>query len=276
MEKIDKRLVSAFMKERDKFSHKGDYGHALLIAGSLGKGGAAVLSARGVLRAGAGLLTVHIPGRLNDILQSSVPEAMCTLDANDNHLSVLPSLEGFNAVGAGPGLGLAPETGSLVSDLIESCRVPLVLDADALNIVASRPELLARMRRDTILTPHPGEFDRFAGPHSTREERIASQKKISRKYGVIIVLKGAGTTISLPDGEIFENTTGNPGMATGGSGDVLTGIILGMLAQSYTPAQAAIAGVFFHGLAGDFAAGSKGERSIIATDIVESLPLAFK
>lgn len=276
MEKIDKRMVSSFMKERDRFSHKGDFGHALLLAGSLGKGGAAVLSAKSVLRTGAGLLTVHIPGRLNDILQCSVPEAMCTFDTNENHLSVLPSLEGFEAVGAGPGLGLAPETASLVYDLIESCRVPLVLDADALNIVAARPELLARMRRETILTPHPGEFDRFAGPHSTREERIVTQRKLSRKFGIIIALKGAGTTVSLPDGEIFENTTGNPGMATAGSGDVLTGIILGMLAQGYTPAQATMAGVFFHGLAGDFAAGSKGERSIIAGDIVESLPLAFK
>jgi NAD(P)H-hydrate epimerase len=221
------------------------------------------------------LLTTHIPKRLYEIVQISVPEAMCSIDPSEDHFSRVPVVEKYSAVGAGPGLGLAPETVTAVSDLLDKKPAKLILDADALNILALNPKFMERLPVNTIITPHPGEFDRIAGPHKNREDRIKSQKKLSDKYGIIVVLKGAKSTISLPGGELWENTTGNPGMATAGSGDVLTGVILGLLAQNYSPRLAALIGVFIHGAAGDIAMEKFGETSMTAGNIRDSLSDAF-
>ncbi|HPS95627.1 MAG TPA: NAD(P)H-hydrate dehydratase [Bacteroidales bacterium] len=275
MKKIEPEYIASLFVKRKQDSHKGDYGHALLIAGSLGMGGSAVLASGAVLRSGAGLLTTHIPKKLYEIVQISVPEAMCSIDPSEDHFSKAPVVEKYSAVGAGPGLGLAPETVTAVKDLLDMKPGKLILDADALNILAINPKLMGLLPANTIITPHPGEFDRIAGLHKSRKERIESQKKLSEKYGIIVVLKGANSTISLPGGELWENTTGNPGMATAGSGDVLTGVILGLLAQNYSPRLAALIGVYIHGMAGDIAMEKFGETSMTAGNIRDSLPYAF-
>jgi ADP-dependent NAD(P)H-hydrate dehydratase / NAD(P)H-hydrate epimerase len=272
---IQKDDVKGMIIPRSKFAHKGTFGHALLIAGSYGKMGASVLASRACLRAGAGLLTTHVPHFGYQIIQTAVPEAMVTVDAHDSIFTEFPPLEQFNAIGAGPGTGMKTNTRKALFDLIVQARVPMVLDADALNILSENTGWFQHLPENTILTPHPGEFSRLAGETSGSWERIQLQRQMAVSMKIIIVLKGAFTSVAMPDGRLFFNPTGNPGMATAGSGDALTGIILGLLACRMKPEHAAIAGVYLHGLAGDLAAEVKSEHALVAGDIIEFLGKAF-
>ncbi|MBX2898038.1 MAG: NAD(P)H-hydrate dehydratase [Cyclobacteriaceae bacterium] len=273
---LQHKTVAQLLKPRARFSHKGNYGHALLVAGSFGKMGAAVLAARAVLRAGCGLLTVHVPGHGNTILQTTVPEAMTTQDQSPDFFSDREVEDFFTAVGIGPGLGQAAETRTGFKRILARCSKPLVLDADALNLLALQPDLRAHIPPESILTPHPGEFRRLAGEWKNDFDKVEKLRTLASEWKVVIILKGAHSAIAVPDGPVIFNSTGNPGMATGGSGDVLTGVLLGLLAQGYTAKNAAIIGTYVHGLAGDLAAREKGEVSLIAGDLIENLPAAFK
>lgn len=264
------------LKPRKKFDHKGSYGHALVVAGSFGKIGAAVLSTRAALRAGAGLVSVHVPRCGYYILQSSVPEAIASVDVGDNFFSSVDDLEKFSTIGIGPGLGQAKETVQGLNKIFERYRKPVVLDADALNIIASHEQLRSMVPEGSILTPHPKEFERLIGPWNNDFEKLEKQRSLAATLKSIILLKGAFTTIAEPNGTVYFNPTGNPGMATGGTGDVLTGILTGLMAQFYSPIQTAILGTFLHGLAGDLAAIDKGKDSLVASDLIEFLPKAFK
>jgi NAD(P)H-hydrate epimerase len=264
------------LKPRMRFAHKGTFGHCLLIAGCYGMMGAAVLAAKACLRSGTGLVTGHVPRFGYKILQTTVPEALISIDESDIIFTAVPGLEPFSAVGIGPGLGCKPNTGRAIQELIESVKVPMIMDADALNILSEHPEWISLLPEGTILTPHPREFERLAGKAENGYARVRMQIDFATKHNLIVVLKGAHTSIACPDGSCWFNTTGNPGMATAGSGDVLTGIILSLLAQGYIPRDAAILGVYLHGLAGDLALESSSEESLIAGDIIESLGFAFQ
>ncbi len=268
---VDEEEVYSVLKPRKKFSHKGNYGKALIMAGSFGMMGAAVLSGKACYRAGAGLVKFHSPKCGVQILQSSLPEAILSADPEENFISKLPDISGFNAVAAGPGWYEGPESADLLSQLFENKNINLVLDAGALNVLSKNKELLSLLPENTILTPHPGEFKRLVGAFSNDYARLDGLRKFSEKYKCIVVLKGANTMVALPDGNVSFNSTGNPGMATAGSGDVLTGIIVSLLAQGYNPAIAAKLGVYIHGYAGDYAASKSGTASIIAEDIIDGL-----
>ncbi|MFA6402685.1 MAG: NAD(P)H-hydrate dehydratase [Salinivirgaceae bacterium] len=263
------------LKPRQKFSHKGIYGHGLLIAGSYQKTGAAILSARACLSSGIGLLTVHVPQSSYQILQTAVPEAMLHIDDTELEYCSAASLKPYGTIGIGPGIGTKPAIQNAFRNLMENHKKPMVIDADAINILAENPNWLDRVPLNSILTPHPGEFDRLTHAHDSGYSRMQTQLEFSKKHQVIIVLKGANTSITDPEGKIYFNSTGNPGMATGGSGDVLTGIILSLLAQKYQPLDAALLGVYLHGLAGDIASQKVGEDSLIASDIIKCLGKAF-
>ncbi len=272
---IEAGEVVSTIKPRQKFSHKGTFGHALLIAGSYGKIGAAVLASRSCLRSGTGLLTTHVPRCGYTILQSAVPEAMVDTDKKEEVFATLPDLATFSAIGIGPGIGKSPETQSAFLKLLEKTTIPLVIDADGLNILSENPEWLKKLPENSILTPHPGEFGRLVGKTHDSWERLQIQIAFSKKYKVVLVVKGAYTTITDSGGKVYFNSTGNAGMATAGSGDVLTGIILGLLAQGISPEKAAITGVYLHGLAGDLAITGASEMALIAGDIVKNLGKAF-
>jgi NAD(P)H-hydrate epimerase len=264
------------LKVRTKFDHKGKFGHAMLVSGSYGKMGATVLAARAALRSGLGLLTLQIPSCGYNIVQTAVPEAMVTVDGEFQINSPAPSLENYSVVGIGPGLGQAPETVQAFAQILKKCTVPMVIDADALNILASNRELLALVPAGSILTPHPKEFERLVGEWKNDFERLSKQKQLAKDLSAVIILKGANTSIAAADGNVYFNSSGNPGMAKGGSGDVLTGILTGLLAQAYTSLEAAQLGVFLHGFAGDLAAYEKGMNSLIPSDVIKFLPEAFK
>lgn len=263
--------INHYIKTRSNQSHKGTYGHALLISGSYGKMGAAVLSSKACMRSGAGLLTTYIPKCGYSILQTAVPEAMCITDLSEYHLQHTPQIASYDAIGIGPGIGIEEDTIEMVRTFLEVANQPLVIDADAINIISMHPQFLKLVPKDSILTPHIKEFDRLAGASSNSEERFRKQRALSKEYGIIIVLKDARTRISSATGDCYYNTSGNPGMSTAGSGDVLTGIITSLLAQQYEPLQAALIGVYYHGLAGDSAAFNKGQMGMIASDIIEHL-----
>ncbi|SKB53567.1 NAD(P)H-hydrate dehydratase [Dyadobacter psychrophilus] len=272
----DKLTAEKLIKPRDKFSHKGTFGHALLMAGSYGKMGAAVLSGKACLRSGVGLLTMHIPACGYDIIQISLPEAMTITDQDAKNLSEVTELESYSAIGIGPGVGKESATVNAVEILLEklnltAAKAKLIIDADALNILSENRHLLEKLPQNTVLTPHPKEFQRLAGESNDEFERLQIGIDFAKRHKVIICLKGANTAVILPNGEVHFNSTGNPGMATGGTGDVLTGILTSLLAQKYDPVQAAILAVFQHGLAGDRAAEEKGESALIASDVVEGL-----
>ena len=263
---VDREMIQPIIHHRTKYSHKGTYGHALLIAGSEGKTGAAILGAKSCLRTGVGLLSVLLPKVAWNPLMAAVPEAMIHTD---------DKLDKFNAIGVGPGLGMDEDAQRMVRHLIQDAKVPMVMDADALNILSENPTWLSFLPPKTILTPHPKEFERLFGKTSTSFERLELLRDMAVGYGIIIVLKGAHTAVAMPNGAVFFNSTGNPGMATAGSGDVLTGMILSLLAQRYTPEEAAVLGVYLHGLAGDFAADSLSQESMIASDITDNIGKAF-
>ena len=263
-------------KEESHFAHKGTYGHALIAAGSYGMMGAAVLCTKAALRSGCGLVSVATATCGYTIMQTAVPEAMVTITENENVISCPGDVSKYNAVAIGSGIG----TSILAKDALEEVLLQkpkhLVLDADALNIISLLMELLEQLPADTIITPHPGEFRRLAGDWANDFEKLELLKNFSIQHKLIVVLKGAHTAVALPDGTVHFNSTGNNGMAKGGSGDVLTGVIVSLLAQGYSPSQAAIAGVYVHGLAGDLALQSKGRFGMCASDIVAELPNAFK
>jgi NAD(P)H-hydrate epimerase len=264
------------LKPRRKFDHKGTYGHALIVAGSLGKMGAAVLSTRAALRSGAGLVSAHIPKCGYCIMQVSVPEAMVTVDKEENHFSHAEDLEKISTIGIGPGLGKEHATAEGLKNIFQTFKKPVVIDADALNLIAEDEKIRSGIPEGSILTPHPKEFERLVGKWTDDFDRLEKLKHLSQELRCVIVLKGAFTTIAEPGGTIYFNSTGNPGMATGGTGDVLTGILSGLMAQFYSPVQAAILGAFLHGFGGDLAAVEMGKDSLIASDVIDYLPQAFK
>ncbi|HEU5292757.1 MAG TPA: NAD(P)H-hydrate dehydratase [Cyclobacteriaceae bacterium] len=272
---LEQSDMNAMLHERKKFSHKGNFGHALLIAGSYGKMGAAVLGARAAMRSGVGLLTVHIPKRCYEIIQTSVPEAMASVDKADDWFSSAPDTKNFVTVGIGPGIGQEKQSAQALKDLLVKVNKPVVIDADALNILGANKELQKLIPAGSILTPHPKEFERMVGSWTDDFERLQKQIDFSRRTKTVVLLKGANTSISTPEGKAYFNNTGNPGMATGGSGDVLTGLVTGLLAQGYTSVESALLGAWIHGLAGDRAAVNKGTETLIASDIIDHLPEAF-
>lgn len=273
---LEKSDVAPLLKKRHTFDHKGIFGHGLLYSGSYGKMGAAVLGAEAALRTGIGLVTCHIPSGGVSIMQASLAEAMVEPDRNERHLSEIGVIDSFRAVGIGPGIGTEPESQRALHKLLEECKKPIVIDADGLNILSLNKDWLSLIPGGAILTPHPKEFERLAGKTENSFQRMNRQIEFSKEHNCIIVLKGAHTSITTPEGKVFFNSTGNPGMATAGSGDVLTGILLSLLAQGYTPEHAAIVGVYLHGLAGDIAVEELCYESIIASDIIKGLAKAFK
>lgn len=268
--------IGPLLPRRAKHAHKGNFGRALLVAGSEGMAGASVLAARAALRSGVGLLTLCVPRCNNEIVQRSVPEAMTILSSTESYISTMPATDKYTAVAVGPGLGQVPATEEALLALIDGCRVPMVVDADALNILSRNREYLARLPQGSIITPHIGEFTRLAGDCSNSYERLQQAVELASKNNICIVLKGAYSAVVTPQGTVFFNTTGNAGMATGGSGDTLTGILLALLAQGMDAPSAARLGVYIHGLAGDIAAGKVGKTALIASDIIESLPEAWE
>ncbi|MEO8583964.1 MAG: NAD(P)H-hydrate dehydratase [Flavitalea sp.] len=271
---IDSNFVVPLLKKRRKFSHKGDFGHVALLAGSKGMMGAAVLCARAIIRSGAGKLTCHVVSSGINIMQTSVPEAMCKEEEGDDFIKSIGDLEKYQAIAIGPGIGKQETHAALITKVFQSNK-PMVIDADALNTIAANPELLLKINRGAIVTPHPGEFARLFGKTENDFDNIQLALNKSKELDIYIVLKGAYTFIATPDGSGFFNTSGNPGMAKGGSGDVLTGIIVGLLAQKYEPLHAAALGVYLHGCAGDFAALRFSQSSMNATDITDHLGDAF-
>ena len=267
--------VRKILRPRSKFDHKGTFGHALIIAGSYGKMGAAVLASKAALRTGVGLLTVHTPQKGYDIIQTSVPEAMAIVDEDPFLFTSPGDVKRYNAVGIGPGLGQDKRTATALARTLGNFGKPVVLDADALNLIAGNDALLQLVPEGSILTPHPKEFERLAGSWKNDFERLEMQRQLAVSLRSVIVLKGAHTSIANKDGQVYFNSTGNPGMATGGTGDVLTGIVTGLLAQNYSPFEAAVAGVFLHGLAGDIAVSEIGMASMIASDLITSFPRAY-
>ncbi len=264
------------IKPRYKFDHKGKFGHALLISGSYGKMGAAVLGSKACLRTGAGLVSVHVPKIGYQIIQSTVPEAMCSIDSSEHFFSDNINTSNYNAIGVGPGIGMDQSTQNALKLLIQNVSTSMVFDADAINILGENKTWISFLPKLSILTPHPKEFERLTTKVNNDFERNQIQREFSVKHQVYLVLKGAHTAITCPDGSCYFNSSGNPGMATAGSGDVLTGIILGLLSQNYHPKVAVILGVYLHGLAGDIAAEKIGMQAMIAGDINKYLGKAFK
>lgn len=282
---VDTAEVSGLFPLRRALSHKGDYGRLLVLAGSEGMSGAAVLAARAALRAGAGLVTLGVPGRIAPVVAASAPEVMVRPCPETPSGTLAPealealgaAAEGCSALVIGPGLGRHPGTAELVRRAAGAFPKPVLLDADALNLLGAAPTILREAPAPRVLTPHPGEMARLLGleslPRSNREE---AARDFAAGYGAILVLKGAGTLIASPGGKLLVNPTGNPGMATAGAGDVLSGIIGAFLAGGMLPYNAAAAGVYIHGLSGDLAAQELGEISLIASDLIERLPEAFR
>jgi ADP-dependent NAD(P)H-hydrate dehydratase / NAD(P)H-hydrate epimerase len=263
--------AKSVFRTRKKDSHKGTYGHGLLAVGSRGKMGAALLAAKAALRSGIGLLTLHLPSCGEIPLQTALPEAMLLLDSQNDYLSHFDgNLQNYQAVGCGCGIAQNPATVLMLEALLEKSPKNLVLDADALNILAQKPALWNKIPAQTILTPHPKEWQRLFGEESNPYARLQKSRTIAQEKNVVIVLKGAYTAIVCPDGEVFFNRLGNAGMATGGMGDALTGILVALLAQGYTPSVAACLGVWAHAKAGDFAA-QKSQTALLPSDLIENL-----
>lgn len=272
---LDETTVKPLLQSRHRYDHKGTYGHALLMMGSIGSVGASILAARACYRSGAGLVTVHAPKCAYEILQISIPEAMVSIDQHKFFLSQVPDLERYAAVGVGCGIGQRQTTVDTVRELMKKCDKPMVIDADAINILGQQKDAFDLIPEGSILTPHPKEFERLFGKTGNSFEENELQRKRAQELGVYIVLKRAHTAIAFPDGSCYFNATGNPGMGTGGSGDVLTGILTGLLAQGYSSGSAARLGVYLHGLAGDLAAADLEQEAVIAGDLVQYLGKAF-
>lgn len=273
---LTKEEIQNKIKPREKFSHKGTYGHALIVAGSLGKMGACVLSTKAALRSGVGLGTAFVPKCGHEIIQITNPEAMCELSWEENYLAGDLVWKNYSAIGIGPGIGKEIKTMQLIEHLFHNYSGPLVLDADALNLISEYDSLFDKIPENSILTPHPKEFDRLFGQSDSAFDRLEKQREMSKKLKCHIILKGTYTSICGPNGVVYFNNTGNSGMAKGGSGDVLTGLLTGLLAQGYSTEDACKIGVWIHGLAGDFAAQKKNEITMTALDLIDYLTEAFE
>jgi len=272
----EESLVRSLLMERNAFAHKGQMGHALIVAGSYCMAGAAVLAAKACLRSGTGKVTVNTPRRNIPILQISVPEAIVQSGNDETIFTDMVETDDFDAVGIGPGLGQSEQTAVALISQLRRAQCPIVADADALNILAHHRAWMQQLPKGIILTPHPKEFDRLEGHSADSYERLTKARNLAKRIQGYVIVKGHYTAICLPDGHIVFNPTGNGGMATAGSGDVLTGIITGLLARGYKQTEACVVGVYLHGLAGDLAAQELGEESLLASDIVNYLPKAFK
>ncbi len=273
---IEEQDVRALLKPRDPFAHKGQMGHALLVAGSYGMAGAAILAAKACLRTGVGKVTVHTPRKNCQILQVAVPEAVLQLDHEETIVTEAVDTENYQALGIGPGLGQSESTAISLIAQLRRATCPIVADADALNILASHRAWKQQLPKGIIMTPHAKELDRMEGPSVDSFERLTKARQLAERLQGYVIVKGHYTAVCMPDGQIRFNATGNAGMATAGSGDVLTGIITALLARGYRPQDASITGVYLHGLAGDLAARDLGEESLTAGDIIQYLPHAFK
>ena len=269
---VKQDYIRSLLRVRDPQSYKGTFGHALLYAGSYGMAGAAVLSAKACMRSGVGLLTVCTPPANNDILQISVPEAMVRF-TDDMYAD--SDLSRYSAIGAGPGLGKGDSQTVLLDMLLKNAACPSVLDADALNIISQNNYLLDYVPSGSVITPHPGELARLTGKADNWNQMAEKAIALARSTGITVVIKGAPTVTVTPDGTAYINTTGNAGMATGGSGDVLTGIVLALLAQGYSATDSAAIAVFIHGLAGDLAAQNLSQTAMTSADIISFLPQAW-
>jgi len=269
--------VGVMRHKRGSFDHKGTFGHVLIIAGSEGKRGASLMAVEAAVRSGPGLVSLHTDKAGGQLLHQWVREAMVSLDpSDDGRFTELPDLKKYRAIAVGPGSGTSDETSKALKLLIQESASPLILDADALNILSENPTWLAFLPKGSILTPHPGEFAKLIREKKTHYQNIRAQVELSRKHGIYILLKGGRSSLSLPDGQVLVNNTGNPGMATGGMGDVLTGILAGILASGYQPMHAAAMGMYVHGRAGDLALEKQSEESLIATDVINYLGRAFQ
>lgn len=276
LELVDQNFAKAILKEREDISHKGTFGKALICCGSEGKYGAAILSARACMRSGVGLLTVHVPSNAVDLIHQALPEALLDSDKNATCISSIEDIEKYDAVGIGPGIGKSNETVEALIALLKADTKPLVLDADALNILSEHPDLFSYIPKGSILTPHPKEFERLFGSSKDSKERMEKQVKLSKHHQVIIVCKGHNAVITGTDENVYINSSGNSGLAKGGSGDVLTGIITSLLAQKYEPLHAAILGVYVHGFSADLLLEEMHPAGILPSDVIENLPKSFR
>ncbi|MDY6121489.1 MAG: NAD(P)H-hydrate dehydratase [Porphyromonas sp.] len=268
--------IRQMLHGRDRFVHKGLLGHGLIAAGSRGMMGAACLAAKAALRAGIGKLTLHVPKSGYEIAQIASPEAMCSQDEDADYILDCPLKHRYNVVGIGPGLGNYPEGEAMLQKLLEQYRDPMVIDADAINMLGIYRNLLPLLPARSILTPHAGELHRLICYCETSYERLAQAKAFAERHSVYLILKGAYSACCMPDGNVVFNATGNAGMATAGSGDVLFGILVGLLAQGYTSAEACILGMYLHGLAADCYVAEESEETLLASDIIASLGRAFQ
>lgn len=269
-------VIRSLLPYRPAFGHKGTFGHALLLAGSKGKTGAAILAAAAAARSGTALVTVRCPADSTQALQSAIPEAMCLPDPGTDYLEEPVRSGAYTAIAMGPGIGQARETGNVLKRVIQDFDVPLILDADALNLLSDHPTWLNFLPAGTLLTPHPGEFARLCGKTSDPFARTMLQKEFALRYNCYVLLKGKFTAIACPDGQLFFNPTGNNGMAKGGSGDILTGLLGGLLAQGVSPMKAALLGVYLHGLAGDLCRADSSAYGMKAGDLIDYLPAAWR
>lgn len=271
---IGKHEVLPIYKQRDKFSHKGQFGHAVIVGGSYGKIGAVTLASRAVLSSGAGLVTAFVPKCGYVPLQSAFPEAMVLTDSNESHLSKIQFNFEPTVIGVGVGMGTHKESVLALEEFLKENKTPLVIDADGLNILSKNKALLKLLSTNTVLTPHPKEMERLIGSWNDDFDKIEKVKAFSKKHNIIIVVKGANT-ITVSNGKLYINSTGNPGLATAGTGDVLTGIITGLISQGYDPLAASVFGVYLHGKAADIAVEDLGYQSLIASHIIEALGGAY-
>ncbi|WP_333621691.1 NAD(P)H-hydrate dehydratase [Sphingobacterium multivorum] len=273
---VDESFLRSFYRQRRRFDHKGTFGHTLIIGGSKGKMGAVQLALKAALRAGCGLASAYVPNCGNTILQTAVPEAMVMTDPQQDFISQFPLLTGYQSVGIGIGMGTASHTIDALKVFITQVNdTPLVLDADALNILAREPDLWASVPAHSILTPHPKELSRILGAWQDDFEKIEKVKAFARKHQLYLLIKGANSAMVMPDGLVYFNSTGNVGMATGGSGDILTGIITSLLGQGYSSKEALIMGVYIHGRAADIAVKTIGAYSLLPSDTINHLSDAF-
>lgn len=271
-----KEEISSMLKPRSRFAHKGTMGHAALIAGKKGMAGAAIMASQACMRTGAGKLTLYTPEYNLPLVQVAVPEVIVHAGSGADSFSKSVDTSDYEAMAIGPGIGTDPATGQAFIEQVRQAKCPIVIDADAINILGMHRGWITQMPKACILTPHKKELFGLISNTSNSHEELERTRELAQRQQIYIIIKGAYTAICTPSGRVYFNTTGNPGMATAGSGDVLTGIILSLLAQEYMPEQAARIGVYLHGLAGDIAAEQHGMESLMATDIIKNIGAAFK
>ena len=272
---MDMAIIKAIIKTRNKFSHKGNFGHAALIAGSYGMMGAAILAAKGCMLAGTGKLTCYIPSCGYDIMQVSVPEAMCKV-AGEKFIAGIGNIPTHDAIGIGPGIGLQNGSAALLNEIFLSQNKHFVLDADALNVLATDKKLAAQIPAGSVITPHPREFERMFGTSSNDFDRLQLAIEMAAQLNIYIILKGHYTAIITPPGKVYFNNTGNAGMAKAGMGDILTGMVTGLMAQQYPLPEAAMLAVYLHGLAGDIAATKYSQQAMQASGLINCIGDAWK